>query len=75
LNRPLISTIAVVSLLVGHPVRAPLAARVNRPPDLNILAAPDILGGHEMAQNPSSAFFPVILGVPGIDQMCHGERR
>jgi len=59
-------------LLFGDPPSTPLAGLVNRPSDLNILAAPNIAGRHEMAKYPSPAFFPIDLGVPGIDQVCHG---
>jgi hypothetical protein len=48
---------------------------VNRPFDLNVLAVPDIAGGHEVAQYPSTAILPIYVGIPGIDQICHGGRR
>jgi hypothetical protein len=58
--------------LFSDPFRAPLAAGMNRPSDLYVLGAADITGGHEAAKYPSPAFFTIYLGVPGIDQICHG---
>ena len=63
------------SVLFGNPFRAPFAPLVNGPSDLYVLAAPDIAAGHEVAQYPPPAFFPVDLRVPGVDQICHGGRR
>ena len=63
------------SPFLGDPFFASFAALVNRPFDLNVCTVPDIAGGHEVAQNPSAAAFPIYLGIPGIDQICHGERR
>jgi hypothetical protein len=63
------------SPLFRYPFLAPFTALVNRPFDLNVCAVPDIAGGHEVAQNPSTAVFPIYLGIPGMDQICHGERR
>lgn len=57
------------SPLFSDPLRAPLTALVNSPSDFNVIGAPDIAGGHEVAQYPSAAFFPVYLGVAGIDQI------
>jgi hypothetical protein len=57
------------SPLVRDPFRTPLTALVNSPSDLDVIGAPDIVGGHEVAENPSAAFFPVHLGVAGIDQI------
>jgi len=60
------------SPFLSDPFGAPLTALVNRPFDLNVLAVPDIAGGHEVAQYPSTAILPIYLGIPGIDQICHG---
>ena len=36
---------------------------------------PDIAGRHEVTQYPPAAVLPIYLGIPGIDPICHGERR
>jgi hypothetical protein len=63
------------SPFLSNPFFAPFATLVNRPFDLHIRAVPDFAGGDEMAKYPSAAAFPIYLGIPGIDQICHEERR
>jgi hypothetical protein len=60
------------SPFLSDPFGTPLTALVIRPFDLNVLAVPEIAGGHEVAQHPSTAILPIYLGIPGIDQICHG---
>jgi len=59
----------------SDPFGAPLTALVNRPFDLNVPAAPDIAGGHEVTEYPATVVLPIYLGIPGVDLICHGERR
>jgi hypothetical protein len=63
------------SPFLSDPFLAPFAALVNRPFDLNVLAVPDIAGGHEVAEYPATAVLPIYLGIPGVDLICHVERR
>jgi hypothetical protein len=63
------------SPLLSDPFFAPFAALVIRPFDLHGRAVPDVAGQHEVTQYPPAAVLAIYLGIPGIDPICHGERR
>jgi hypothetical protein len=63
------------ALLARHPLRTLVALGMDGPFDLNIIAAPGIIGGLEMPKQPPPVNHGIRRSIAHIDRICHGRRR